>query len=470
MVFPFVSLCIYWGLISCNRISIDEDNFLGETWTVASKTTSINNQEYLFVKKEDSLVWELIRNEIVGFDYQAGKEYSIIVKTNGSKDGVFNKNYSLLKVLSVKVKESEYVPLFNEGQKQGDDVYELIYDNNSSVNKLGEDIIIVQGDMVLNRSQVENSQDTKSFFLKTKTMYWPNNTVYYTYGSGFTQYSKVTTAIDEWENKTSLSFVYGTGSGNYIEFINDTWNHSYVGMMGGKQELGLTSSSTAGTAMHEIGHAVGLQHEHCRYDRTNKIIVYSANADPNYQYAFNTLPSSTNATIGVLDFSSLMMYGSYAFSINGLPTMKTPEGATWTAQRSYLSPLDVDGVAAIYGPPYHHLEADAYIIQDYVSGIDEVHESDVTYSIQIYSNKQFTQSATLKYARPITVNRTHYYYDSVTNQMHQDNTTLYITIPANASYYILGSSHNIERYQMSNPIEVDVTYYSLVAPSSTMYN
>lgn len=164
------------------------------------------------------------------------------------------------------------------------------------------------------------------------------------------------------------------------------------------------------------------------------------------------------------------MYSSDAFSSSGLPTMKTPEGGTWIAQRSYLSELDVDGVCAIYGPPYHHLESDEHILQDYVSGIEEIHEANVTFTIQIYANKQFTQPGTLKYARPITVYRTHTYYDTVTHQMHQDVTTLYITMSAGSSYYSFGSYHNIEHYQMSNPVEVDVTVFTLVSPSSTMYN
>lgn len=150
--------------------------------------------------------------------------------------------------------------------------------------------------------------------------------------------------------------------------------------------------------------------------------------------------------------------------------MKTPEGGTWIGQRSYLSDLDVDGVAAIYGPPYHHLNETITVIQDYVYWIDEVYETNVTYTINIYADKQFSQAATLKYPRPIALYRTHQYYEPRDEQIHEEFETIYITIPAGASSYSLGTVHNIERYQMSNPVEVEITRYSVQNPQSTMFN
>ena len=55
------------------------------------------------------------------------------------------------------------------------------------------------------------------------------NTVYYTFAQDFSLQSNVERAINEWENKTSLTFVNGTGYGNYIEFFHGSGNYSYLG-------------------------------------------------------------------------------------------------------------------------------------------------------------------------------------------------------------------------------------------------
>lgn len=471
-IFPLLVVGILSTLTSCEETHSIDDLVYSEKWLVASETTTINDTTYFFIKQNDSKVWELLGSPISGFNYESGYEYLIAVKNIENNTFKRGEKYSLIKIISSIKKQSEQVPLFNAPKGNTDSVEWLYNAERSNYADISSNEIIVQGDMIYTKEQLEMFTDTKSLLIRDKTKYWPNNVVYYTYGSGFDGQSKVQSAIEEWSDKTSLDFVYGTGKGNYIEFVNDSWNHSAVGMQGGKQQIGLVSGggSNAGTAMHEIGHAIGLKHEHCRTDRSNKIVLYPENVDPAYLYAFDIAPSSSYATIGTLDFSSIMMYGSYAFSTNGLATMKTPQGGTWYAQRSYLSELDIDGVGAIYGPPFHHMDMDVNVIRDYVSGLDEVYETSTTFVIRIYDDKQFTQTTTLKYSRPITVYKTHTYYVPALGQMKEDVEAYHITIPAGASYYSFGTFRNIERYQMSNPIEIDVTTFSIGQPSKTMFN
>lgn len=63
-------------------------------------------------------------------------------------------------------------------------------------------------------------------------------------------------------------------SKNYIKFINGDGNYSSVGMRGGEQILSISKyDSNKGTALHEIGHALGLIHEQQRRDRDEYINI-----------------------------------------------------------------------------------------------------------------------------------------------------------------------------------------------------
>lgn len=75
---------------------------------------------------------------------------------------------------------------------------------------------------------------------------------------------------------------------------------------------------TKGIITHELGHALGMIHEHQRPDRDQYVIVHSE----------NVVPGSTNFTkfkvarnMGPYDFLSIMHYTRYNSSANGHPTM-----------------------------------------------------------------------------------------------------------------------------------------------------
>ncbi|WP_460974026.1 M12 family metallopeptidase, partial [Spirosoma migulaei] len=48
------------------------------------------------------------------------------------------------------------------------------------------------------------------------------------------------------------------------------------------------------------------------------------------------------------DFGSVMLYGSYDFSKNGLPTMTKKDGTTFVGQRTGLSATDIATVSSMY--------------------------------------------------------------------------------------------------------------------------
>jgi len=70
-----------------------------------------------------------------------------------------------------------------------------------------------------------------------------------------------------------------------------------------------------GTALHELGHTIGLNHEQCRNDRDKRIQVLFDNVEPRYKYAFNI--ESGQSDFGIpYDYCSIMQYGPTAFSKN----------------------------------------------------------------------------------------------------------------------------------------------------------
>lgn len=182
---------------------------------------------------------------------------------------------------------------------------------------------------------------------------WTNNTVYYAIDSNLDNQARVTDAIKHWESKTNLKFVQRTSQQNYIYFVTGSGCSSYVGMIGGRQDLTLSSTCTTGNTIHEIGHAIGLWHEQSRVDRGSYITIKYENIQSGREHNFQTYQEQGfdgAEYTSSLDFQSIMMYGSYAFSKNGLPTIVNKSGSTFNVQRTALSTGDVTGINNMY--PY----------------------------------------------------------------------------------------------------------------------
>ncbi len=228
---------------------------------------------------------------------------------------------------------------------------------------------VLGGDMIIPESQILFVEPPEAEFLKTESVgrtagRWPNNTVYYTVNSNLPNQSRVTDAIAEWESKTNLTFVQRTNQSDYIEFRSGSGCSSSVGRVGGRQYINLASGCSTGNNIHEIGHAIGLYHEHTRGDRDTYVTVNFGNIQSGREYNFYTyIQRGTDGQdyTSTLDFGSIMMYSSYAFSNNGQPTITKKDGSTFTTQRNALSSDDLDGINQMYpsgggggGPVYNN--------------------------------------------------------------------------------------------------------------------
>lgn len=173
---------------------------------------------------------------------------------------------------------------------------------------------------------------------------WPRGVV--PYARNHALQGVVDAAIAHWMTRTPIQFRHFGGERDYLTFEVGEQSGSEVGRRGGEQIVFLKPSASVGTAIHEIGHSLGLWHEHSRTDRYTYIDIHWENIDLNDRRQFEQ--SIYNAIdLEQYDFASIMHYPSDAFSTNGRPTITAKNGVL-IGQRNGLSDGDVSAIKKLY--------------------------------------------------------------------------------------------------------------------------
>lgn len=137
------------------------------------------------------------------------------------------------------------------------------------------------------------------------------------------------------------------GEASYVRFVTGSGNHSAVGRQTGEQIVSLKPGASTGTALHEICHALGLWHEHCRPDRDEHVTIVRDNVLAGCMPQF-AIQDAHAAASGPYDHGSIMHYGPSEFSDPpGATTIRTRSGQP-IGQRKGLSPGDVAALRALY--------------------------------------------------------------------------------------------------------------------------
>jgi hypothetical protein len=174
---------------------------------------------------------------------------------------------------------------------------------------------------------------------------WPKCIVPYTIDAALPNQSRVTDAIAHWEANTRFRFVLRTAANaatypDYVTFRPGSGCSSYVGRQGGQQFINLASGCSKGNTIHEMGHTIGLWHEHSREDRDAFVTIHWSKIQSGYEHNFYQHISDGD-DIGAYDYGSIMHYPRNAFSTDGSDTITPTDPAASIGQRTALSAGDI---------------------------------------------------------------------------------------------------------------------------------
>ena len=151
----------------------------------------------------------------------------------------------------------------------------------------------------------------------------------------------VRAAIEEWNAKTVITLAPRVDETDYVRFAPSDRCAASVGRRGGEQKVWSgregTGCGPSGMA-HEIGHAVGLSHEHQRMDRDARLIVRGEDLHG----PLAPWVARSRLAAAPYDYRSVMHYDPWHWETIP-PGIEIGLGG--------LSDGDIDGVARLYGQP-----------------------------------------------------------------------------------------------------------------------
>ncbi|GGY29537.1 hypothetical protein GCM10011289_35630 [Paludibacterium paludis] len=169
---------------------------------------------------------------------------------------------------------------------------------------------------------------------------WPRGIVPYEFSRDYPESGKqmFEQAIRHYEEKTGIRFIPRNGHGSYIR-LNTSIDacYTYLGMAHDARNIYMTHGCAGdmNSNLHELGHILGLIHEHQRADRDTYI-----RPSPFYKWSSQWVHESGTRELTPYDINSVMHYRSGY-------TMESGH-SNRTLSRNALSPGDIRGLAQLY--------------------------------------------------------------------------------------------------------------------------
>ncbi|VDL60872.1 unnamed protein product [Hymenolepis diminuta] len=160
--------------------------------------------------------------------------------------------------------------------------------------------------------------------ISVNAILWPNGRIPYTISKAYFSMDELRdlqSAIDVWNSETCVHFVpYRRGDKSWISITDGTSCYSqYMGYKGMPGEQAIMFSKNGcrfyGLYLHELGHAIGLDHEHVRAERDEYLKVDTAGVPDNLKSFFTKKTKNQLLTFdSPYDLQSVMHYGQSSFS------------------------------------------------------------------------------------------------------------------------------------------------------------
>jgi hypothetical protein len=261
----------------------------------------------------------------------------------------------LFSVFSCTDKDDEFTE--NENQNKGQ--FETLK-NGVTLQKFDDDTYVFQGDILLSKDDAESLVlfstvpyvETRGTIAEKSSLHWSNGIIPYKFESNIPDALKTRTldAMSEWERNTPIRFIERTNQSKYvnIELLPDddeAAGYSTIGCSS-KPNIKLSAGIIYQSVLHELGHTIGLVHEHERVDRDEHIIINRNAIIDDFKYAFD--PNYAMRSPHPFDFRSIMIYSSTAFAISSSNRTITAFDGSDIWRIGTLSPLDIDVVNHIY--------------------------------------------------------------------------------------------------------------------------
>lgn len=233
------------------------------------------------------------------------------------------------------------------------DIVEFVYDGGKIICEKINGEYYYQGDIILTEEQISGGKSgSKGAGIPFNIVKWPNKTVNFIINNNLPDQFRVRDAIKHWEDNTDIVFKeLSAPTGSYIEFVrssNDSGGSSNLGWLPNRSGVWLGDKLPVYGVIHEIGHAVGLIHEHCRPDRDQRVQVIWDNIISDERHNFELTPVKYMTPL--LDYNSIMIYGWDTFSKTPMvePTLLKLDGSYIFMSTAGLSQGDIDAVNLVY--------------------------------------------------------------------------------------------------------------------------
>ena len=158
-------------------------------------------------------------------------------------------------------------------------------------------------------------------------------------------------AVSLWLRSPHVIIFERTVERAYVEVVRTAGADSKIGYTGQPQPLCLPHGFGLDLALHELGHVLGLHHEHTRYDRDDYIEVFPENVHFGLGPAFFAIEPRRD-DVRPYDFASVMHYAPDQLAKPGRVTFRARPGKLPTGVRigRWTEPSrgDLESLAILY--------------------------------------------------------------------------------------------------------------------------